>query len=211
MTNPLLNPVPTNPPWTSVSDSTGKLIPYLQQTTVASFPVRKNAQSTTSTKAVRFLLLTHSDGGRVIEDNAGFNESQYCLPGQPRYLGLMCQLGEQLAAYLGISSGGNKPGDDTWDVLAQLPLKYNAYYKTRKEHLDLYIAGHDFQKFDSVKQYALHLAWLAVEDDGVEVMCACKVCREERKKVGLEKQVERKSRWVEHSGPVMQGVPGWQA
>jgi hypothetical protein len=211
-TNRLLNPVPIKTPWTSVLDSTGKLIPFLHQTTVANMTVRKNAQSAPASKAVRFLLLTHSDGGRLIEDNAGFNESQYCLPGHARYLGLMCQLGEQLAANLGISSGGgNKPGDATWDVLAQLPLKYNAYYKSRKEHLDLYIAGHDFQKFDSVKQYALHLAWLAVEDDGVEVMCGCKVCGEERKKVGLEEQVERKSRWAEHSGPVMQGVPDWRA
>lgn len=106
----------------------------------------------------------------------------------------MCQLGESLAANLNISSssgssggGGNKPGDKTWDVLVQLPLKYNAYYKSRKQgltqHLDLYIAGHDFQKFDSVKQYALHLAWLAKEDDeGVRVQCECKVCVGERKK-----------------------------
>jgi hypothetical protein len=201
----------------SVHDTKGNPIPYLQQTTVANVTVRKNAQSASSTKTVRFLLLTHSDGGRVIEDNSGFTEPQYCLPGHSRYLGLMCQLGEALAAKLGISSGGNKPGDDaTWDVLVQLPLKYNAYYKTRSggEHLDLYIAGHDFQKFDSVKQYALHLAWLAKEeedDDGKDVVCECKVCREERRKVPLGKQVERKSRWAEHSGPVMQGVPDWRA
>jgi len=133
----------------------------------------------------------------------------------------MCQLGESLATNLNISSGdgdgGNKPGDNTWDVLVQLPLKYNAYYKSRKlgatQHLDLYIAGHDFQKFDSIKQYALHLAWLAKEDDeGVHVKCECKVCGGERKKgVKAEKQVRRKSRWAEHCGPVMEGVPDWRA
>jgi hypothetical protein len=125
----------------------------------------------------------------------------------------MCQLGEGLATNLGISSGGNKPGDSTWDVVVQLPLKYNAYYKSRKglEHLDLYITGHDFQKFDSVRQYAMHLAWLAKEDDEVEVKCECKVCEGERKKgVKLEEQVERKSRWAEHQGPVMQGVADWR-
>jgi hypothetical protein len=218
---PLIAPAPINAPWTSVIDSKGRPIPYLQQTTVPNLTVRKNAQSATATKTVRFLLLTHSDGGRVIEDNAGFTEPQYCLPNHPRYLGLMCQLGESLAANLNISSngggGGNKPGDKTWDVLVQLPLKYNAYYKSRKlgptQHLDLYIAGHDFQKFDSVKQYALHLAWLAKEDDeGVHVKCECKVCVEERKKgVKAEKQVGRKSRWAEHCGPVMEGVPDWRA
>jgi hypothetical protein len=215
---PLIAPAPINAPWTSVLDSKGKLIPYLQQTTVPNLTVRKNAQSATATKTVRFLLLTHSDGGRVIEDNAGFTEAQYCLPNHPRYLGLMCQLGESLAANLNICSGvGNKPGDKTWDVLVQLPLKYNAYYKSRKQgatqHLDLYIAGHDFQKFDSVKQYALHLAWLAKEDDEcVHVKCECKVCVEERKKgVKVEKQVGRKSRWAEHCGPVMEGVPDWRA
>jgi hypothetical protein len=218
--SPLIAPAPINPPWTSVIDSKGRPIPYLQQTTVPNLTVRKNAQSATATKTVRFLLLTHSDGGRVIEDNAGFTESQYCLPNQPRYLGLMCQLGESLAANLNISSGGggggggggNKPGDRTWDVLVQLPLKYNAYYKSRKrgvtQHLDLYIAGHDFQKFDSVKQYALHLAWLAKES----CKCECKVCVEERKKgAKVEKQAGRKSRWAEHCGPVMEGVPDWRA
>ena len=54
--------------------------------------------------------------------------------------------------------GGNKPGDKTWDVLVQLPLKYNAYYKSRKlgatQHLDLYIAGHDFQDTDGTAQPA---------------------------------------------------------
>jgi hypothetical protein len=219
---PLVSPAPIKAPWISVVDSKGKPIPYLQQTIVPNLTVRKNAQSTTAIKTVRFLLLTHSDGGRVIEDNAGFTEPQYCLPNHPRYLGLMCQLGESLAANLNIISsnsgdGGNKPGDKTWDVLVQLPLKYNAYYKSRKQgatqHLDLYIAGHDFQKFDSVKQYALHLTWLTKEDDeGVHVKCECKVCVKERRKgVKVEKQVRRKSRWAEHCGPVMEGVPDWRA
>jgi hypothetical protein len=218
-TNPLLTAAPIHHPWTPVLDPRGAPIPYLQQTTVPNFPVRKGAQSAPTTKTVRLLLLTHSDGGKLIHDHAGFSESQYCLPGHPRYLGLMCQLGEQLAKNLGIGSSGgngsgNKPADAVWDVLVQLPLKYNAYYKARSggDHLDLYIVGHDFQKFDSVKQYALHLAWLAVEDDGgVQVRCECKVCREERKKVSLAKQAERKSRWAEHSGPVMKGVPDWRA
>ena len=150
----------------------------------------------------------------------------------------MCQLGEALATSFGISSGGsgsgsgsgNKATDPVWDVLVQLPLKYNAYYKTRngkgeqqqQQHMDVYVAGHDYQKFDSVKQFAVHLAWLAVEDgeededdggEGGEVRCVCKVCREERgrKGVSVGRQVERKSRWAEHCGPVVEGVPDWRS
>jgi hypothetical protein len=244
---PVLLPPPLSPPsppaaapihypWTAVLDAQGAFIPYLQQTIVPNFPVRKNAQSATTTKTARLLLITHSDGSRLIHDHAGFTEAQCCLPGHPRYLGLMCQLGEQLAAHLGISSGGNKPTDAVWDVLAQLPLKYNAYYKTRStdsSHLDLYIAGHDHQKHDSVRQYALHLAWLAVRDEsdgedggsgeggggggGGDARCKCKVCAEERgekkKKtnvVSVAEQAQRKSLWVEYCGPLMQGVPDWR-
>lgn len=138
----------------------------------------------------------------------------------------MAQLGKHLAANLGISSsrgGGNNPGGDAaWDVLVQLPLKYNAFYKIRSlkgvQHLDLYIAGHDGGKFDSVKQFALHLAWLAKQDGDGDGgggsgggRCGCKVCKEERRKgFKLERQVERKSRWAEHQGPVLEGVPDWR-
>jgi hypothetical protein len=193
---------------------------------VPNFPVCKNAQSAPTTKTARLLLVTHSDGGRLIHDHAGFTEAQCCLPGHPRYLGLMCQLGEQLAANLGISSGSDsKPTDAVCDVLAQLPLKYNAYYKARSSggaHLDLYIAGHDHQKFDSVRQYALHLAWLAVRDEsdgeggGGDARCKCKVCTDERKEkkkktdmVSVAAQVQRKRPWVQHCAPLMQ-VPDWQ-
>ena len=129
----------------------------------------------------------------------------------------MCQLGEALAANLGIGGGGNKPagrGGEVWDVLCQLPLKYNAYYKSRKrggELLDLYIAGHDGGKFDSVRQFGVHLAWLASEDGkGDGAGCACKVCKEERKKVSAKEQIERKQRWAEHQGPLREGVPDWR-
>lgn len=212
----LIAPAPINAPWTAVLDNAGNVIPYLQQTTVANVSVRKNVSSEPKLKNVRYLLVTHSDGGRTIEDHTGFTEEQSVDADDEKYAPLMCQLGGALAASLEInSSGGNNAGDATWDVLAQLPLKYNAYYKTRERGAgspDLYIAGHDKQYFDAVKQFGTHLAWLAVKDDGKNVRCECKVCKADREKgATLPKQVERKSRWAEHQGPVLEGVPDWRA
>jgi len=204
-------------PWTSVPDpgKPGVNIPFLHATCVPGGSVKKNTSAATITKPVRYLLVTTSDGGRLIHDHTGYAKSEICDTSSPLYLSLMCQLGAELAKIFGLgpsspSSGSSRKAADnkTWNVLAQLPLKYNAYYRGRSNsnHLDLYIVGHDATRFDSVAQFAKHLAWLA---RSTKETCSCRVCRNERRQVPAAAQRARKKIWAGCQRPVLSGVPSW--
>ena len=213
-------------PWATVPHPSGTgVIPYLLQTTVANAPVRANASSDEQRKTVRYLLVTHSDGGLPMHEHGGFDATELSAHGTARHTALLCQLGKALAKELGISTTG-----DTWDVLAQLPQNYSAYYRARihdRSTMDLHILGYMIERgqvneerwlgktFFSVKQFSLHLAWLSVQDDRMNVQCECKNCEGDRggkwaPYTDLNQQVNRKTRWTDSQRPLEGGVPDWR-
>jgi hypothetical protein len=171
-------------PWTEA-------LPYLYITTLTSKNVRQTEKDEETTKDVNILLITRSDGIHKI----GY------LPSPERDFALedksaarqayLCKVGSILAAKAGISSGGNKPGDQVWDVLPEMLFGYEVFERTRAKwtpakYSDVYVVGHPTEGpaesfFRTAEEFAEHLLWLAEGDD--ENLCGCTLCTKEMKKM----------------------------
>ena len=205
-------------PWKEVKQGEN-VIPFLQQTRLENVQVQRTRYAgDTLTKKVNFLLVTHSDGIRLVGDNERFSVQERVDENTPRHNNLMCDLGGKLAFNLDIApKNNNSAAKDTWYVLAQLPTGYLAFYRARtgEKHLDVHIVGHASGKtFASVSSFADHLGWLATADEGSGQRCDCKLCTAEypgkqRNTENIEKQLARKKRCIDWGSPTWEGLPEW--
>ena len=111
----------------------------------------------------------------------------------------LCKVGSYLAAKAGISSGGNKPEDQVWDVLPEMLFGYEVFERSRDKWTpakwsDIYVVGHPAEGdaehfFRTAEEFAEHLLWLAEGDD--EKLCRCPLCAKEMKKKKKTTTLER--------------------
>jgi Transcription-silencing protein, cryptic loci regulator Clr2 len=188
---------PTQPsasPWT-------KILPNLYSITLSSKGVRQSELEEETTKDVNILLVTRTDGVHKIGSLSRPDKDVVFKDKTAPRQAYLCKVGSHLAAKAGISSGGNNPDDQVWDVLPEMLFGYEVFERRRDKSSatkwsDVYVMGHPTEGaaehfFRTAEEFAEHLLWLAEGND--DKLCRCTLCTKEllkKKKTTTRRKVE---------------------